>query len=73
MGKLNFYTADAEYVLYLQKAEQDKRGFSRVPNTVYSEKCKQTSREQLWWLMVTVHDVMSQMETIQAINNSKNQ
>jgi protein AbiQ len=41
MDKLNFYIADADYVRYLQKAERDKRGFSRVPNMVYSEKYKQ--------------------------------
>ena len=41
MDKLNFYTVDADYVQYLQKAEQEKRGFSRVPNMVYSEKYKQ--------------------------------
>jgi protein AbiQ len=40
MDKLNFYTADTDYVQYLQKAEQEKRGFSRVPNMVYSEKYK---------------------------------
>jgi len=41
MDKLNFYTVDIDYVLHLQKAEQDKRGFSRVPNMVYNEKYKQ--------------------------------
>jgi len=41
MDKLNFYTADAKYVQYLQKAEREKRGFSRVPNMVFSEKYKQ--------------------------------
>jgi len=40
MEKLNFYTVDLEYVRYLQKAEQEKRGFSRVPNMSYSEKYK---------------------------------
>ena len=40
MDKLNFYTVDVEYVSYLQKSEQDKRGFSRVPNMAYSEKYK---------------------------------
>jgi protein AbiQ len=33
--KLNFYTVDLDYVNYLKKAEQDKRGFSRVPNMEY--------------------------------------
>ena len=41
MDKLNFYTADTNYVKYLQKVEQEKRGFSRVPNMVYGEKYKQ--------------------------------
>ena len=35
MEKLNFYTVDFDYVNYLKKAEQDKRGFSRVPNMEY--------------------------------------
>ena len=41
MDKLNFYSVDKDYVLYLQKAERDKRGFSRVPNMSYSDKNKQ--------------------------------
>jgi len=41
MDKLNFYTVDVEYVQYLQKAEKDKRGFTRVPNMAYSDKYKQ--------------------------------
>jgi len=41
MDKLNFYTADANYVLYLQKEEQKERGLSRVPNMVYNEKYMQ--------------------------------
>jgi protein AbiQ len=40
MDKLNFYTVDYEYVKFLQNAEQEQRGFSRVPNVEYSEKCK---------------------------------
>ena len=40
MDRLNFYTADSEYVQHLQKAEQDKRGFSRVPNMMYGDKYK---------------------------------
>ena len=35
MEKLNFYTVDLDYVNYLKKTEQDKRGFSRVPNMEY--------------------------------------
>ena len=41
MDKLNFFTVEADYVLYLQKAEEDKRGFTRVPNMAYSDKYKQ--------------------------------
>jgi protein AbiQ len=40
MDRLNFYTADANYVQFLHKAEQEKRGFSRVPNMVYGERYK---------------------------------
>ena len=39
-NKLDFYTADQNYVKYLQDAESSKRGFSRVPNMAYSEKYK---------------------------------
>jgi len=39
-NKLDFYIADMKYVKYLQDAEMDKRGFSRVPNMAYSEKYK---------------------------------
>jgi hypothetical protein len=41
MDKLNFFTVDADYVLYLQQVEHEKRGFSRVPNMAYSDKYKQ--------------------------------
>lgn len=37
MAELNFYTVDLRYVEYLQRAEQGKRGFSRVPNMNYGE------------------------------------
>jgi len=40
MNDLNFYTDDLDYVQYLQKAEQEKRGHSCVPNLVYSDKRK---------------------------------
>jgi len=40
MEKLNFFSADAEYVQFLQKAEYEKRNFSRVPNVVYSNEMK---------------------------------
>ena len=40
MDKLDFYTADVKYVKYLQDAEIEKRGFSRVPNMAYSDKYK---------------------------------
>lgn len=35
MEKLNFYTVDLDYVNFLKRAEQKKRGFSRVPNMEY--------------------------------------
>ena len=35
MDKLNFYTVDFEYVKFLKEAEQEYRGFSRVPNVEY--------------------------------------
>lgn len=35
MEKLNFYTVDLNYVQYLKDAENQTRGFSRVPNMVY--------------------------------------
>lgn len=41
MDKLNFYTADLKYVRYLQKSEQEQRGFSRIPNLAYGDKYKQ--------------------------------
>jgi len=37
MDNLNFYYANTDYVRYLQEAERDKRGFSRVPNMAYDE------------------------------------
>lgn len=40
MNKLDFYTPDVKYVKYLQDAELEKRGFSRVPNMAYSDKYK---------------------------------
>lgn len=40
MNKLNFYTVDLQYVEYLKKAEKAKRGFSRIPNMDYGDKCK---------------------------------
>ena len=36
MEKLKFYLVDYDYVKYLQQAEMEKRGFSRVPNVEYS-------------------------------------
>jgi len=41
MDKLNFYTADFTYVKYLQEAEKNSRGFSRVPNIKYTGGHKQ--------------------------------
>lgn len=40
MSKLNFFTVDSAYVDFLQRAEIDVRGFSRIPNLSYSEKHK---------------------------------
>jgi protein AbiQ len=40
MDKLDFYIADVKYIEYLQNAETEKRGFSRVPNMAYSDKYK---------------------------------
>lgn len=40
MGKLNFYTVDLGYVEYLKKSEQEKRGFSRIPNMDYGNQRK---------------------------------
>lgn len=41
MDKLKFYIVPNSYVDYLQKAEIQKRGFSRVPNLDYGENRKQ--------------------------------
>ena len=41
MDKLNFYTADFDYVKYLQEAEKQSKGYSRVPNMEYTEGHKQ--------------------------------
>ena len=54
MEKLNFYTVDLDYVQHLQKAEQEKRGFSRVPNMSYSDKYKQ---KFLCGIVLQVNDV----------------
>ena len=40
MDRLDFYTVNVDYVKFLQDAEIEKRGFSRVPNMAYSEKYK---------------------------------
>ena len=40
MDKLNFYTVDLRYVNFLKNAEQEKRGFSRVPNMDYGTQRK---------------------------------
>ena len=40
MNKLDFYCVDSEYVKYLKKAEEAKRGFSRVPNMAYGPQQK---------------------------------
>jgi protein AbiQ len=54
MDKLNFFTVDADYTFYLQKAEQDKRGFSRVPNLAYNKKYKQ---KFLCGIVLQINDV----------------
>ena len=41
MGKLNFYTVDLKYIQYLQNAEHEHRGFSRVPNMKYGKEHKE--------------------------------
>jgi len=41
MDKLNFFTANIDYVSYLKDIETKKRGFTRVPNMVYGEGRKQ--------------------------------
>ena len=41
MDNLNFYTVDQKYVKYLQNAEIEHRGFSRVPNMDYGKYRKQ--------------------------------
>ena len=41
LEKLDFYTADVNYIKYLQDAESLKRGLCRVPNMAYSDKFKQ--------------------------------
>ena len=40
MQKLNFYTVSLDYVSYLKKEEESRRGFSRVPNVDYGDKRK---------------------------------
>ncbi len=40
MDKLNFYTVDLGYVALLKSAEQEKRGFSRVPDMDYGNQRK---------------------------------
>ncbi len=40
MDKLDFYCVDNRYVQYLKNAEQEKRGFTRVPNMDYTNGCK---------------------------------
>ena len=40
MDKLNFYLVNLEYVEALKRAEQNERGFSRVPNMDYSARHK---------------------------------
>lgn len=39
-NNLDFYYVDSNYVQFLQQAEIEKRGFSRVPNVNYGPNCK---------------------------------
>ena len=40
MNKLDFYTADLNYINFIKNAEIEKRGFSRVPNMDYGDNRK---------------------------------
>jgi len=54
MDKLNFYTVDFDYVKYLQEAEKQSRGFSRVPNMKYTKGHK---RKFLCGVMLCVNGI----------------
>ena len=54
MNKLNFYIADLDYVKYLQEAEKQSRGFSRVPNMAYAQGRKQ---KFLCGVVLTVNEI----------------
>ena len=54
MDKLNFYTVDFGYVKFLKEAEQEERGFSRVPNVDYG---KQHKPKFLCGVVLQVNDV----------------
>jgi protein AbiQ len=54
MNKLNFYTVDSKYVNYLKAAENEQRGFSRVPNVEYS---KQRKPKFLLGIVLYINDV----------------
>lgn len=40
MENLNFYTVDLKYVAFLQKSEEEHRGFCRIPNMNYGKQRK---------------------------------
>lgn len=40
MEKLNFFTIDSAYIQYLKNAEQNKRGFSHIPDMDYGDNRK---------------------------------
>lgn len=52
-NNLNFFTVDPSYVAFLQAAEIDKRGFSRVPNMGYTYPHKQ---KFLCGIVLSIHD-----------------
>jgi len=54
MDKLNFYIADFHYVKYLQEAEKENRGFSRVPNMEYTKGHK---RKFLCGVVLRINDI----------------
>ena len=54
MDKLNFYTVDNDYIEFLKNAEQEKRGFTRVPNMAYGE---QRKPKFLCGIVLQVNDV----------------
>lgn len=54
MGKLNFYTADLDYITFLKQEEEKVRGFSRVPNMEYGNSRKP---KFLCGVVLQIHDL----------------